>query len=1193
MQKVTQRDQTSPRRRRFQPRHWLFAGAKKVGRVTAILLVAAACLLLTLYVAGAVLVNGVDLSRIVSLLIAEQTGGKLEIDRIRYDLLQGVNFEGMRFYPPDPRDPRGYIEGGALVEMPLIAIKELAFNYDIPSILFGRIHLDALQLIEPAISIRETDGVDNFSGIIAYRAKNFPAAKIEDHPAEVEVKAPFAIPSIPIHPKNIFFPFILRIKNVGIADLSLSFEKSVHGQSIEEFNLSGINLDIGADWQGRSSRLLFSLNSGEKNPLTANFLRRDPANKPQVFAVRTALSTSFAVRDLTYLDFDFDLNLLKMATPQIVLEGIPAHVQLRMEVNEDFRGINVGKFDVDLAEAFFYQLHGAVNLPGGTLDLIRINLEQSFNLDFSKLKKIIQPFLPQIDASGRLVLENLKIEGDLEPSKLGDLANCRVPFISARVAIEDVLADLPQLGVAMQPLNGTVALALSPNLAGSGYQLDSTIDVNLDQFTAKQNTPMGKIVGKIEDLSATVMTRALIPALVMPVAKINIEIPHIITEGGKLPRIDLPLVIDVDADADGVRNNFAADLGLALGELVAMKANIDCRLACQDITVGTALKLDSLESLYAMAYPVAAMLGVAAAMPSKLSGSVDMQFDAKGSIPNPMNFEANKMLADGNVRFNTQIELSDMNAEIPMTNTKISDFSTRLSLTGNLQSQKLNLRTGFRELNLEIPGGTPSKPMMAKIDRFDYDLTIKNQFFGKIDPAAPLASSKTAVGMNVYVGQIDLPGTIPEPVKGSIIELQAGQSSLRSVEVSKLELRLPDFGITAGLDFLAGLDPDFFPNSLLTNFRFGLDHGSGKDLTGMVRTAGKFDLETRVETKDMKGLNVQGKVEFKEFGVVVSGAAATDPKLIVVEDVRGRLPFKQHLDISEIVAGIKEPKPKDPASGTTNDTIAGLGTAPLSDALEEFFARTQDRLGKTANRAALVNYETLRPFYPEKSPIKVKRIEVANLELTDLEFDAELRQNIMAINQFVINFLGGKIQGDFQLSLDSVERNPKEIPKSIRTSLHVTRLNSHKLLEKFPQLKGKKGGDFLGSNPYIDATVHLKYDFASSDMDGGIEITSIGKEQMKMILYYVDPNEQNSTIGDIRTALNIGDVRLVSIPLKNGEVGLDVDVRLLGAPLPVPKLSKIPISQIVRNITGASESLDEGTRENIEEFSDEDDLPKI
>lgn len=255
-----------------------------------------------------------------------------------------------------------------------------------------------------------------------------------------------------------------------------------------------------------------------------------------------------------------------------------------------------------------------------------------------------------------------------------------------------------------------------------------------------------------------------------------------------------------------------------------------------------------------------------------------------------------------------------------------------------------------------------------------------------------------------------------------------------------------------------------------------------------------------------------------------------------MSDVRGRLPFKQHLDISEIVAGIKEPKPKDPASGTTNDTIAGLGTAPLSDALEEFFARTQDRLAGLANRAALVNYETLRPFYPEKSPIKVKRIEVANLELTDL--DAELRQNIMAINEFVINFLGGRVE--VQLSLDSVERNPKEIPKSIRTSLHVTRLNSHKLLEKFPQLKGKKGSDFLAQILISNSpTVHLKYDFASSDMDGGIEITSIGKEQMKMILYYVDPNEQNSTIGDIRTALNIGDVRLVSIPLKNG-VRLDL-----------------------------------------------------
>jgi hypothetical protein len=242
----------------------------------------------------------------------------------------------------------------------------------------------------------------------------------------------------------------------------------------------------------------------------------------------------------------------------------------------------------------------------------------------------------------------------------------------------------------------------------------------------------------------------------------------------------------------------------------------------------------------------------------------------------------------------------------------------------------------------------------------------------------------------------------------------------------------------------------------------------------------------------------------------------------------------------------------------------GALAANLAAAMGKYFDKNNDKIVTKQNVVAIVDYPTIRPFYPDKRPLSIKRLEVANLELSKMEFDVELRQNWFAVNQFMINFLGGKIEGDFQVAFDSAQRDPMKIPRSLRTSMHLTSLDSRKLIERFPNLKGKATSWNLFSNPYLDGAVHLTYDFKSNDMAGGIDITSIGKEQLRMMLYYIDPFEQNPTITDIRGKLAYGEVRKVSIPLKNGEIGLEVDLRVV-VPVPTPKLTRFPISQIIQN----------------------------
>jgi hypothetical protein len=1239
-------------------RQWLFATAKFlfVGAVTTA--VAFASLLATAYLVGSLLLDAKDINRIATSVVEQQTGGKLQIDRTQFDLFTGLNISGIQFFPPDPANPIGYVNGGPILEGPLATIKAINFNYDIPKIILGKLYLNALQIVEPNFSIEDNDAITNFSGIIAYRTKNFPAAPSEPLPlTPPEDGGKTTIPMIPINPKDFYLPLLVKIKDVGIKGIGLSYKKTEKREVIQELIIQGLGVDLGADWFGRKSEFFATIGSAKDQSISLHFFQIKGAEKPseatksdtaaksdqsdatakvaeaaepeetqkagkttknkktakgkktlkadnmagvedtpktEVFDIITSFETRFALEDLSKINFDLDIDGKKIATPFANFANLDIHSRLRTKIFEDFRGIHIEKLGFDITKAFTYTFQGDVSLPTGTPDLIRLNLDQSFQVDIAHLMELGKPFVKGIDASGKIILESFKIDGEVEPKKLKDIAASHLPFVSAKISLEDITANAAPFNAKLEPVNGTISLAVTPALLGTGYQLDTMVDLQMDEFATTQKSPLGAVSAKIQSLATNIIVRAMYPAMVVPIAKVNTEISHIVVGGGKLANIDVPFLLDLDADAAADFSKIATDLDTELGNLMALKASLDCRNSCQKLRVGTALTLESLEAIHAIAYPIAVMVGAGAVMPTKLNGSIDIQFDAKGTLPNPMKSAPAVILKEGNVRFNTQVTLNDINVKLPLNKVELNEFDTRFSLGGTLDSQKITLRTSFKDLSLVAPGGTAAKPLAVKLDHFDYDLSIKNEFLEKIDLTNPIANLRTAIAMNLHLGEVDAPGTLPQAIKGTSFEFQANQAKLQTVEISKLELHVPDFGITAGLRFKAGLDPDFFPNQVLTTVSLEIDHGGGKDILGLMRTAGKVMLDARVESKDMKALSVAGKTEFKNFFLALNGKNPNDPKVMAVDDIDGILPIKQSLDITDIIAGIRAPKALDVSDSGEKKPGDEVATKPLAESMANFFHKTEDRIAKTSNRAALVDYETVRPFYPEKSPIKIKRIEVANLEMTDLEFDVEVRQNIMALNQFVINFLGGKIQGDFQLALDSAAKNPKDIPKSIRTSLHVTRLNSHKLLERFPQLKGKEGSSLLGSNPYIDATVHLKYDIANSDMDGGIEITSIGKEQLKMILFYVDPDELNPTIGDIRTALNIGDVRLVSIPIKNGEIGLEVDVRLLGAPLPVPKLSKLPVSQIVRNITGAGGGGDDNKKDpnEFEEFFDDEALPK-
>ena len=577
--------------------------------------------------------------------------------------------------------------------------------------------------------------------------------------------------------------------------------------------------------------------------------------------------------------------------------------------------------------------------------------------------------------------------------------------------------------------------------------------------------------------------------------------------------------------------------------------------------------------------------------------------------------------------------MAKLSAKLPLDQIDLKGFETRFQLAGSTHEQKLDLTQKFDSLALVLPKSQPAAesavdlatapaaavtppaaaqdattkalekpaqataaddkpPQQVGVERLAFDLSIDNEIDGPVDISqvnALIRQISTKINTNLFVGKVSMPGVLPRPMSALQLTARVSQEHMSNIAMEELTLRLPDFGTAVALTATAGIGPDFQPQRFHAKLDTQIVHNGEEKLPGGIKTSGRMGVKLAVDSDDMRNVAVDGYASFQQFDVLVPGKEPNAPALLSVEKINGQIPFKQMIKLpppkpavqansgSQTLAAVVPPASVEKSAALPEVVVANDGDEPVDSAavamnraVQKYLVKSDSQSVSSSNLVATVDYGSIRPFYPERRPLSIQRLEVANLEFSKMEFDMELRQNWFALNQFVIGFLGGKIEGDFQLAFDASNPVVAEIPKNLRTSIHLTRLDTRKLIERFPNLSGKASSSDLFSNPYIDATLHLVFDMGSSDISGGLDISSIGKEQLRMILYFADPYEQNSTIGDIRNALAFGEVRKVAIPLKNGEVGMDVDLRVLGAPVPLPKLSHFPISQLLQNVKDQS-----------------------
>jgi hypothetical protein len=125
-------------------------------------------------------------------------------------------------------------------------------------------------------------------------------------------------------------------------------------------------------------------------------------------------------------------------------------------------------------------------------------------------------------------------------------------------------------------------------------------------------------------------------------------------------------------------------------------------------------------------------------------------------------------------------------------------------------------------------------------------------------------------------------------------------------------------------------------------------------------------------------------------------------------------------------------------------------------------------------------------------------------------------------------------------------------------------------LDGFPKLKRNAAAWNLMADPNIAGTLALGVDLSNRELNGRIELTEIGLEQLRMLLYYLDPKQKDPSIKSIIQILNasklIAGIDRVSIPIESGLIDVIIDMRVVGAPIPLPKIRQFPIGTLITNL---------------------------
>ena len=1113
---------------------------------------------------------------LISKLIADQTGGRAEIGRMVSALPASIRIEDVKVFLPMTGT------NAAIESQPSLSLQTLRLKFRPWRLLMLHLDLDEAAIDGLEASLKKTTSGSSLDGLIAFRDKNI--AKPTETPLPPPSKPITNIRDIHILQKKILFPIWIKMRDIGLHKMRIHYEEENASKETINFDLLDISLllELEASWD--HIFLQAKIKNEKDHFVTIKKAVRKRHEPIESISSDSVVDSGIEVSDFSHIKL---WSKIEPKTAKINRQGSETNTplptldfDLDTWLEKSFEQIRLSqKFHIGaiLSE----EISGKITLEDGSTRRINTDLSGIAQIDLEAISKL--GLLAGSRFSGRFGLKEFRVNGLLDLDSLKNKESLTIPMIVANITADHVRADVPSKNLKLESLNANIGTKITPGPHAGSLQIEDKIQIGFETMRLTSLKDQKVTVVEFKDVNLMQEAAAIWPDQTLSQAKLDLDIGRILAKGPKLGVVDTSAKASLAASGDKNLNELSLTGKFFAKDLVAAEFDLQCKHRCQSSDLKASVLAHRLDKIYTVALPFLAASGKAGSIPALTNGAFDASVKVKATLPDPQENTTKVILEQGKADIAVNLALSKLNFSLPDKGIKIDGFDFRTTITGGLQHQNIDADINLAKITSK-PTGTKDQTTLG---HWHTAIQLKNDF-EDIEQSKDLAQTMNqSIRVTSAIETIHAAG-VKAPINQLAFNTNATVHGLNTFKIPSLVFAVPDFGLNVQSSMKADINSSKELENTEIKLLAALNH-SGQELSDhALSTRGKLNIDLTLHMPTMSQALIDGSAEFKDFSVTMKDSLGDESKNISIEHTAGKIPIHQKIDLSSKeenktkIASSEPPKETQKPLSEQNpkESVAGRDISsnpPPDDTNERMETSLNAYLAKEERRAkippnnymSVVDYGATRPLFTSKHPISIKAITAKHLKLENMEFDVELRQNQLVLNQFIIEFLDGKIQGSSQIEFEKKLKN-------IRLAMQMTRLNTKRLEDSFPQYKARVSSlSFLNSSPYLDATMRLNFDATSADMDGGLEITSIGKEQLKMMLFYVDPEGKDPSIESIRQALAVGEVRQVTIPIKNGQIGLDVDVRVLELPIPIPKFQNFPMTQILKNFMDAGEKSDQ------------------